>query len=677
MPAKRLRVADVISNDPVTEQLSTEAPQKSTAALELLHAKVTSPSVSGIQSMAVNSSEDRLVVAREDGSLVLFKLDFFQNVCHLIKLSSTGGRKNRSIRSVHFALRDSAIVVTYLSGQYVLFDSVTLLPSALHERTGGPILNAHVSHSGSLIFSAIGDGSIHCVTIRSLTRMDLSAIFPKVSGANRTLCVFSSEQSGVVVGGDDAGHISCWATSAVTENLKSDDDVGRGVISGNAQQWCTKLGTGIPMAVIVHAKSATCAVGTSIGEVVLINLQSGSVVSSFTHHRGPVTVLALGSDEQSFFATGYHESLRCYRQQQSTGAWHPADVRRRTHYHEATAVCVLENFPFLFSAARDGTIMHSRLATLFSAPVQYADVSTQSFVFANDRNALLQSSSTALQVLRLNARRTQWIPLFQFVPEGPFLIKAAWANSDLSKVAFATDVRVAVFALDWEENNLSVKGMRPLFSKSVVGVHDCFFHVNDVYVLTSFAVWHLPQSIGYKAIEHSNLPGGPYHRIVVAKGTADAALVRLFGQQGSLCIPTNDDGTLRADDAAALSGDQAAADFVSYLGEDGVAALVGGKQYNTHVESASSDPLIATLPHDTTIVGTMSSGYLGSFSRGIVDASKDQWRMIKRMPIVKAFALASSGRQQTQGTSCLALERNIEGAVETLPSCWKVRRFGN
>jgi hypothetical protein len=302
--------------------------------LELLHSKVSSPSVSGIVAMAVSAMEDRLVVAREDGSLLLFKLDFFQNVCHLVRIASTGGRRGRSIRGVHFVLEGMTILVTHLSGQYVLYDADTLIPTAMLERTGGPILASCVVARGRIAVAAIADGTLHVVSVSSRKRLDLVAVAPKVSGANRSLCVSASAELGLAVGGDDAGHVTCWEFSAVLRHVLGNEEQkekeeeeekrgnasflgsGRGgggnVSSSMQQRWSTRLGTALPLSALLLQHDMTssstvgccCVIGTSVGEVVVMDVTSGSVVSSFCHHKGPVTVLARGADLSSFLASG-------------------------------------------------------------------------------------------------------------------------------------------------------------------------------------------------------------------------------------------------------------------------------------------------------------------------------------------------------------------------------------
>ncbi|CCW63384.1 unnamed protein product [Phytomonas sp. EM1] len=62
--------------------------------------------------------------------------------------------------------------------------------------------------------------------------------------------------------------------------------------------------------------------------------------------------------------------------------------------------------------------------------------------------------------------------------------------------------------------------------------------------------------------------------------------------------------------------------------------------------------------------------YLGYFSRGLIYAGARDWKMIGRASVEAAFVMKD-------GRHVLILERNLEKALEMLPMCWKVRRFGN
>ncbi|CUG87539.1 Hypothetical protein, putative, partial [Bodo saltans] len=119
-------------------------------------------------------------------------------------------------------------------------------------------------------------------------------------------------------------------------------------------------------------------------------------------------------------------------------------------------------------------------------------------------------------------------------------------------------------------------------------------------------------------------------------------------------------------------------------------ALVRGKGYlrldtSTSGASTSSEdtPTYApfSLPHDvsflsgaTELSGSSSSsktvsGQVAYFSKGLLAVDHRSWSMTKRLHCVKCF--------QRKDGSVLALDRNVEGTVEGLPLCWKVRRFGN
>ncbi len=165
-------------------------------------------------------------------------------------------------------------------------------------------------------------------------------------------------------------------------------------------------------------------------------------------------------------------------------------------------------------------------------------------------------------------------------------------------------------------------------------------------------------------------------------------LLLLFGQHGTLKIPLNEDGTLHSEDAAVVVNREFT-DQVSTLPDGRVAALVDGQEFRVRFFSAAADSsaavassrLMPTLPHDAQICGSLpgKTSFVASFPRGMLDASAGHWRMFKRMPVTASFAMpsAAGSKGEDRRSTCLTLERNVEGAVETLPPCWKVRRFGN
>lgn len=153
--------------------------------------------------------DNELLVARENGSFVLYKMLFFQNIVHFAPIRHTGGRVGVTITKIAYihycydanhvslisahhkkngimnsmkqqqqqyeqnVMQDDGIVpicnysstsqplslfvASYLSGQLVLYNGCTLFPIKLHQRTGGAIWDMCVSKC--YLFTAMADGS--------------------------------------------------------------------------------------------------------------------------------------------------------------------------------------------------------------------------------------------------------------------------------------------------------------------------------------------------------------------------------------------------------------------------------------------------------------------------------------------------------------------------------------
>lgn len=357
-------------------------------------------------------------------------------------------------------------------------------------------------------------------------RLELRRIVPGVTGAHRALTVTAATEHGFMVGTDDAGHIHAWEHLSTTtminnnnnnndkgeEDRKEDKDANR---SGAARSlWTTRLPTGIALCCAVVAASpsslsasssasavgaaafassssssvvdVTVAVGTSTGDVVCVGARDGQLRHVFAQHRGPVTTMLVDRSAATFYASGWHESLRAYRcrwQASSSSAaatlssiapapagalvWYPAEVKRRTHYHEATQLAALglpgsfsassSALQLLLSASRDGTLMYARPADLFARPAMYLPVTTQSFAFARRRNVLLQTRMGRVEAFHPDEAVRHWVPVFAHTLASAFHLRGLWCDAALRYFCVATDERVVLVRVVWEGRGARVR----------------------------------------------------------------------------------------------------------------------------------------------------------------------------------------------------------------------------
>lgn len=486
----------------------------------VLRSKVIAPDVSGLSCVAANRAESEVVVARENGSLVLYTVEYFQNIPHFTQVRSTGGRVRRTITRLAFLdlsayisnntnhdinadRKDRYFVAAYLSGQIVVYDGETLFPVSVYQRTGGAVWDLAVATTaeGCVVYAALADGSWHRLRVvvpssgnnsnkqQKPPTLELERIVPRIAGADRALSVAVSAKLRMAVGTDDAGNVHAWRHAAASA-VNGDDQAGGSsnnassssaptTLSSHETLWTCRLPKGMAMSCAIAEGSWTTttttagasssssstvlvrpavAVGTSMGDVVILDAQHGHILHTFATHKGPVcTVIA---DSNVFYASGWHESLRAFRCSSSSGGggavvaegeWYPAEVKRRTHYHEATQLLLLPQRRLLLSASRDATLMFAPVADIFSSPAMYVPVTTQRFALAQDKNVLLQTRLDRIEAFRMDAGRRHWAALFAHNIHGKFHLNGLWCDARLHFVVFATDERVVVSRIVWRE----------------------------------------------------------------------------------------------------------------------------------------------------------------------------------------------------------------------------------
>jgi len=255
------------------------------------------PDCSGIRAVAVHPDETNFVVARENGSFMRVEVEYFQNMPHFTVARHTGGCRRRTVTSMHYwiwrgendavqsgmeAVRSPSLpiaageegrrggtamgpreemgvlIVTYLSGQMVLYDSQTLFPIQIQQRTGGALWGSSwvPSFSDGRLFTAVGDGSWQqwhlfptTTTITSSSssspmasssseeetsashrlriEVELEHVIPRVVGAHRALSVHAHLTACFAAGTDDAGHVVGWRFGVPPSSARSARTTGR------------------------------------------------------------------------------------------------------------------------------------------------------------------------------------------------------------------------------------------------------------------------------------------------------------------------------------------------------------------------------------------------------------------------------------------------------------------
>lgn len=265
--------------------------------------------------------------------------------------------------------------------------------------------------------------------------------------------------------------------------------------------WTSRLPKGIGLCCCVcmggDVGVPVVAVGSTSGDVVLLDLlHDGLIHAIFSHHRGPVSsiVSSVAEKEMALYATGWHEALRCYRcdthhtfsstsatsanawqsvtapavhgrtedrlSSSSTvvggsnpggglTAWSPAEVKRRTHYHEAMQLVVLPQRHLLLSASRDGTVLYAGLQNLFTAPANYLPLTTQQFAFCRARNMLFSTRYGRIEVFQPDTAGRHWRPVFAYASHGRYHLSGLWCDPHARTLVYSTDERVVVLRVSW------------------------------------------------------------------------------------------------------------------------------------------------------------------------------------------------------------------------------------
>ncbi|SYZ66534.1 WD_domain (plasmid) [Leishmania braziliensis MHOM/BR/75/M2904] len=464
--------------------LATSSPDARFVERFIRESKVIAPDVSGIRCLAVHPSEQELIAARENGSLVRYTVTFFQGIPQFVQRRHTGGQTHRTISGLAYVtvptpLSSSSsasspgaasaprhvLLASMMSGQIVIYDAELLVPVALHQRSGGAIWALHVV-SPACIYAAMADGSwqqlrLTCKRDGAAPQLELVRVVPSISGADRALSVTTSLSLRMAVGSDDAGNVHAWrlpvyvspqgssaGAGAVEEEEAAAPNRARG-LAEHESMWTTRLAKGIALscAVVGGVQRPCVVVGTSMGDVVLLDAAHGHVFQTFSQHKGPVSTLAVKNDAV-VYASGWHESLRCYRCNEK-GDWYPAEVKRRTHYHEASQLALLPRHQLILSASRDGTIMYAPTGQLFTSPAMYVTVTTQQFAYAADRELLLQSRFDTIEAFHMDGAARHWVPFFGHRLDGRFHLSGLWCDRQLNYIVFSTEERVGLLKVVW------------------------------------------------------------------------------------------------------------------------------------------------------------------------------------------------------------------------------------
>jgi hypothetical protein len=425
------------------------------APLSMLVADNVAPAGLGITASALSKDESRLIAARTNGSLALYRVVLSEanerRIFNVLLAANTGGIASSTVLAVTFlGALDEFVLVAFGSGNVGLYESATLAPITMANRTGG-VVRSFARADDTSAFAACADGATRRYVVETdeasrAVRLTVPQTLPKMTDCERALSVAVSAEFGIVVVGDDGRNITAWELRPPTERICP-------------QKWTVQLPASYPLA--LAADRATVAIGTSMNEVVFVDVEHGVIVNTFEHHRGPVTVLHAAAGV--FYASGWHESLRAYRaptrKTKASGSaavapttasdYQPADVKRRTHYHECTSILIGPQTGLALSTARDGTIMFTNLDKLFSHPASYVDslVSRTAYTLTA-RELLLTHRDNTVQVYRILA--TSIVPLASLAIDGPENVRGLWTDAAGTRLCVATDSRVVVFALTFE-----------------------------------------------------------------------------------------------------------------------------------------------------------------------------------------------------------------------------------
>nr|CCD16874.1 unnamed protein product [Trypanosoma congolense IL3000] len=726
----------------------------------ILRSLTIAPDVSGVRCIAVHPQERELVIARENGSLVSFRIVRFQNVPHFQMLRSTGGCANRTITRLRYlplltgrrrgaAASVPRLLASHLSGQLVIYCGETLAPLHVYQRTGGAVWDFCISDY--TVYAARADGSWHQLSVEyvststaggqlkdAVPELSLQRIIPKVPGADRALSVCCSNQWQMAAGTDDAGNVVAWRmprTVAVDDSNgeanNSNSAVNKeGVTTGSRDRpqgltdheslWTSRLAEGIGLCCAICRSSGKAppvvAVGTSVGDMVLFEANHGYAIRRFTHHKGPLSSIVCSESNINgdacgvLYASGWHESLRSYRCD-PVGEWYPAEVKRRTHYHEVAELALLTRQQLILSGSRDATVMFSAPSSLFSSPATYLHTTCQSFAFIKKRNVILQTRGNRIEGFRADASFRRWVPLFVYKVRGKFYIRGVWSDDAMNHILFATDERAALLRFDMPDGTGGAAAPLHVYEVASLpierGVVDCCF-VNrgsnvGCYLLLDEAILHVTFEGGYSVVrtplpkmegQTENLSISPTRIIALQnqsdsanEGDGSATKLMIFGRYGWISLGTFVDGTINLESFTVRREGLQMVESVPLLSspedkdDEMIVGLISNERYIAGIGTSEPRNLPRTLPHDTRFLARLpppSSGsgkgaglcFLATFSRGLIYVTEETWCMLSRCTVEGAFVVCENKK-------LLLLLRNLEGQLMALPPCWRLRRFGN
>jgi hypothetical protein len=446
--------------------------------VEIMIADNIAPACLGVAHAAMSRDESRIVTARSNGSLAVYRILTVTNdekkIFNVIMTANTGGSRSSSVLQVSFlGASDEFVVACYGSGNIGLFTAAALMPVAMLSRAGGVARSiARVDDTSFFVACADGAARRYALT-ESEDDMVLVQTLPKLTGSERALSVAVSTALGIVVVGDDARNITAWELNTASERIST-------------QRWSTQIPAAYPLALAINETAV--AVGTSLNEVVFVDPQHGVIVNTYEHHKGPVTVVTEANGV--FYASGWHESLRAYRavavarrrsgrgragEGVTAADYTPAEAKRRTHYHECTSVLV--GADIALSTARDGTIMFNNLEKLFTNPASYIDSQVSCTPHTLSASELLFTHRVdAVEVYRVLPHTV--LPLANITVNGDENIRGIWPNTAASRLCVATDSRVIVFTVDFTRDNNKLK-MTRLLTVPIPGVAAASFGYDD------------------------------------------------------------------------------------------------------------------------------------------------------------------------------------------------------
>ena len=718
-----------------------------TASLEVFSSPAPSAHTVGISAMAMNAAESRVAVAREDGTLAICMLrpNPVRCTAAFIPIVRTGCYEGRTITRLLFALGDTILVASYLSGQIVVYDATTLTILHVAERFGGaiwdmvsmaaagkkpartaeerkhaPVTNADGSivaaadeveggaPSSSLDAAAAGsssaaasdeeelvcacaDGSwYHFNLVRSprsnTFALSLIQVFPKVVGAHRALTV--AVCGDVLVGGDDCGNLVAWQYP------------GKGV-RGYTQLWVTRLPKGgYAKAACYDAETGILAAGTSLGDVAFVRADKGIIINTYVNHQGPITSIICAGD-RTMLATGWHESLRAYRFVDRK--WIPTEVRRRTHYHEASQLLYCAAAKAVIGASRDGTVLIAGLNDNFTVPPKYAQLVPQLYAYAADASVALTVAGNRVEMYQANDTMSRWAPLACYTAHGHFGISGVWCDTALSRVVVATTTRLVV--LGCVRKSVTSIALTKIVDYAYANVHSVLIdRPSDIYAV--FGMGELAHiAIGGSSSAPSVIESRmalPMPATSVGKlGYENSLVLATSAVGGAKCqkVPLNEDGSFAAQKSEEITNLRAQQIITA-----GGANIAFNNFRFIDLSTSNRDTFPLSCPADTVFFSKLQRGsrtmYMGFCPRGLLFATKASWWLAdeeNRRHNAEKAADADSLNRSTQvamngprktyiaafnadsvhGERVVALQRDISAEVETLPLMWKVRRFGN